>query len=302
MSSPTRILVTGASGQVGVDLVDTLNGVQPPGSLAAWQPDGRSVEDGEFLVTAFSHRDLDVTDRDAVVTALRSCNADVVVNLAAYTKVDAAERDITSCFALNRDAPVALSELCAERNAHLVTISTDFVFDGLKGSAYLEEDVTNPLNVYGASKREGEIGCSPSDSIVRTSWVLGVRARNVVSIVTERVSHGEPVRFVNDQVGTATFAADLARALVTIVRERPGGLWHFANEGALSWFQLARAVTLIITGSDELATPISTIDLVPHPVALRPIRSDLSTEQWVSRGWSEPSHWSNGLERLLAAR
>ncbi len=302
MSAAQRVLVTGAHGQVGVDLVDTLRALSPPGADASWQRDDARVADNEFVVTALSHDDLDVTKRELVAGALRDSRAQVVVNLAAYTKVDAAESDVTTARALNSDAVGALSELCNEFGAHLITISTDFVFNGTKGSAYVEGDATDPLNVYGLTKRAGELNCSPRDSVLRTSWVLGVRARNVVHVIVDRVSRGESVNFVDDQRGTPTFAADLSRALVTLIRTQPGGLWHFANEGDVSWFEIARAVSLAVTGSDELVHAVQTSELSPAPIAQRPARSDLDTSQWRANGFDPPRAWSDGLARFLSAR
>ena len=115
-----------------------------------------------------------------------------------------------------------MSHAARDVGARLITISTDYVFDGTKGSAYVEYDETNPLNVYGASKREGELHCSSFDTVVRTSWVMGVRGKSVAHVIADRALSGATVRFVNDQMGTVTAASDLARALVTFVRESPG--------------------------------------------------------------------------------
>jgi dTDP-4-dehydrorhamnose reductase len=297
-----RVLVTGALGQVGVDLVDCLRALTAPGADPTFQPDGRPVRDGEFSVLALGRHDLDVTDAAALARALAMSRPDVVVNLAAYTAVDRAEVDVAACTALNTDAVATLSRECAAVGAHLVTISTDYVFDGTKGAPYVEADGTNPLNVYGRTKRDGELACSSADTVVRTSWVMGVRGRNVAHVVAERVARGEPVRFVDDQVGTPTLSADLARALVSLVRERPGGLWHVANAGAVSWCDVAREVARLVTGSDALVTAITTDELAPRPAARRPARSDLATERWLAHGLTALPSWSAGLARLVADR
>ena len=176
-----------------------------------------------------------------------------------------------------------MSLAAKERGAHLIAISTDYVFDGNKGGAYVEEDATNPLNVYGASKRAGELLCSSDDTVVRTSWVMGVRGKNVAHVIAERALSGETVRFVNDQTGTVTVASDLARVLATLVRERPGGLWHVANTGTTTWFDVAHYIGEILGRGDGFATAIATADLDPAPLATRPIRSDLSIEKFASR-------------------
>jgi dTDP-4-dehydrorhamnose reductase len=300
--SPTRVLVTGASGQVGVDLVDTLSGVTPPGADAAFVPDGRRVAPDEFEVLALSHAELDITDRDAVMSCVRAARPDVIVHLAAYTAVDRAEVDAETCYAVNATGTESLSMGAHDVGAHLIAISTDYVFDGNKGGAYVEEDSANPLNVYGASKRAAELLCADDDTVVRTSWVMGVRGKNVLHVIAQRALSGENVRFVDDQTGTVTLASDLARALVTMVRERPGGLWHVANAGTTTWFEVARFAGGVLGRGEGFATAISTDELDPAPLARRPIRSDLSTRKWESHGWAAMPPWRAGVVRLLEAR
>jgi dTDP-4-dehydrorhamnose reductase len=298
----TRVLVTGSAGQVGVDLVDLLSGVTPPGGDARFQPDAKEVRAGEFDVLALTHHDLDLTNHDAVMRSVGATRPDVIVNLAAYTAVDRAESEVESCYAINAMAVESMSLAADEVSAHLITVSTDYVFDGKKGAAYVEEDAPNPLNVYGASKLAGEVFCSVEDTVVRTSWVMGVRGRNVLHVIAERAASGETVRFVNDQRGTVTLASDLARALVTLVRERPSGRWHVANEGSTTWFELAHYAGATLGRNDDFAIPISTADLDPAPVATRPARSDLNTAKWVAQGWTALSPWRDGVQRLLKDR
>lgn len=301
MSAPTRVLVTGAAGQVGVDLMDVLRGVSPLGGDASFQPDGQPVGEGEFEPVGFARHDLDVTDRDRVVATLRDVRPDVVVHLAAYTAVDRAEGDVEVCFNVNEQGTLNMSLGAHEVGAHLITISTDYVFDGTKGAAYLEGDHTNPLNVYGASKRDGERRCANDDTIVRTSWVMGVRGKNVVHTIAERAMSGAEVRFVSDQMGTVTAASDLARALATLVRARPGGLWHVANSGATTWFAIAAYVGELLKRGDDFATPISSGELSGSQVATRPARSDLNTEKFAA-SWSALPPWREGVSRLVADR
>ena len=298
----TRVLVTGATGQVGVDLTDTLMGGSPPGSDVTFQPDATTVDGDEFEVVGLGHRELDVTDRDAVRRTLDAVRPDVVVNLAAYTAVDRAESDPEACFAVNAGATESLSLVAHDIGAHFVTVSTDYVFDGMKGDAYLEDDAPNPLNVYGASKLASEMFCDEGDTVVRTSWVMGVRGKSVLHAIAHRALSGESVRFVDDQMGTVTVASDLARALVTVVRARPGGCLHVANTGATTWFDVARFAGAVLGRGEDFATPIATSDLDPPPAARRPPRSDLATVTWQSRGWSALPDWRDGVSRLLASR
>lgn len=301
MSRRTRVLVTGAGGQVGVDLMDVLNGVTPPGGDASFQPDGRPVVEGEFEALGLTHHELDVTNREGVARALDAVQPDVIVHLAAYTAVDRAEEDADRCFEVNEEGTLVMSRGARDIGARLITISTDYVFDGTKGAAYVEYDEAHPLNVYGASKREGELHCSERDTIVRTSWVMGVRGKSVAHVIAERAKTGATVRFVDDQMGTVTSASDLARALVTLVREPPGGVWHIANTGATTWFDVAKHIGTLLNRGEEFATPISTSELDPQPLATRPARSDLDTEKFAS-AWSSLPDWRDALERLVVDR
>jgi dTDP-4-dehydrorhamnose reductase len=302
VTTPTRVMVTGAAGQVGVDLVDTLSGLSPLGADPSFQPDGRPVLDDEFIVLALTRHDLDVTDRDAVAQAIDVSRPDVIVHLAAYTAVDRAETDAERCYAVNATATESLSMAANDVGAHLITISTDYVFDGVKGAAYVEEDDANPLNVYGGSKLAGELLCSDEDTVVRTSWVMGVRGKNVLHVIAERAASGASVRFVNDQTGTVTLAADLARCLVTMVRQRPGGVWHVANPGTTTWFEVATFAGTVLGREDGFASAIATSDLDPAPLATRPARSDLSTAKWQAQSWKALPAWHDGVARLLADR
>jgi dTDP-4-dehydrorhamnose reductase len=294
-------MVTGAAGQVGLDLVDVLEGVVPPGGDRSFQPDGRPVPEGEFEVLTLTRHELDVTDADAVHRAVRAARPDVIVHLAAYTAVDRAETEASTCFAVNAAGTESMSLAAKENDAHLITVSTDYVFDGNKADAYVEDDATNPLNVYGASKRAGEVLCSGVDTVVRTSWVMGVRGKNVAHVIADRALSGDTVRFVDDQTGTVTVASDLARVLATLVRERPGGTWHVANAGTTTWFEVAHYIGEVFGRDDDFATAIATADLVPAPLATRPIRSDLSTEK-LARRWSTLPEWRDGVTRLIRDR
>lgn len=300
MTKPVRVLVTGAAGQVGVDLVDVLRGDVPLGGDPGFAPDDPIGED-EFEVLGLGHHELDVADRDAVFAALEQTRPEVVCHLAAYTAVDRAEVEVERCYAVNDAGTGFLSRAAHEIGAHLITISTDYVFDGTKGAAYVEEDAPNPLSVYGASKLAGERRCENDDTIVRTSWVMGVRGRNVVHVIADRARSGEHVRFVDDQRGTVTAASDLARSLVAFVRERPGGVWHVANTGDATWFDVASHVGALLGRDEDFAAPIKTADLDPAPLAARPARSDLDTTKFAGRFIALPP-WREAVARLVRDR
>ena len=284
-----------------MDLCDVLRGVTPLGGDSTFNPDRRPVGPDEFEVLGLTHHELDLTKRDDVMRAVRHARPDVIVHLGAYTAVDRAETDAAACYAVNATGTESVSLAGAEYGAHVIAISTDYVFDGRKGSAYEEGDATAPLNVYGASKLAGELLCSSADTIVRTSWVMGVRGKNVVHVIADRANQGLTVRFVDDQTGTVTVASDLARALVAFVRERPGGVWHVADSGTTTWYEIARHVGDLLGRGDDFATPIATGDLDPAPLATRPTRSDLSTRKYAQR-WSALPDWHDAVGRLVRDR
>jgi dTDP-4-dehydrorhamnose reductase len=294
----TRVLVTGARGQVGVDLLATLAGESPPGSDPTWQPDDRAVRADEFEVVGRGRAELDVTDATAVAAELERTRPAVVVNLAAFTAVDAAEADPVRCDQVNHVAVGSLVAACTARGAHVITISTDYVFDGTKGAAYVEDDAPAPLNVYGRTKRDGEVAATSAATVVRTSWVMGRAGRPLARVVAERAAAGEPMAFVTDQVGTLTASADLARALITLIRVRPGGLWHVANDGAVSRFEIASWVADHV-GRRDLVRAITTDDLDPAPAARRPARSDLATNAWRAAGFAPLPSWRAALNRVV---
>ncbi|MEI8148285.1 MAG: dTDP-4-dehydrorhamnose reductase [Actinomycetes bacterium] len=293
-----KVLVTGAAGQVGHDLLDVLAGLIPPGGDPAFQPDGVVIAPDEFSVMGLTHHDLDVTDATAVHRTVGMVRPDVIIHLAAYTAVDKAESDSETCFAVNETGTGNLSDAAFEIGARLIAVSTDYVYDGRKGEPYVETDTTNPTGVYGRSKLAGELRCRPQDTIIRTSWVMGLRGRNVLHVIADRIARNEPVRFVTDQVGTPTFSADLARALATFARRPLGGIWHIANRGTTSWFTVAEMAAREFGAAEGFVTPIVTTELSPAPAATRPSRSDLSTEKWESAGYAPMPEWTDGLARF----
>jgi dTDP-4-dehydrorhamnose reductase len=281
--------------------MDVLRGVTPLGGDASFQPDSQPIGEGEFEPVGFTRGELDVTDRERVAAVLSEVRPDVIVHLAAYTAVDRAEGDSDTCFNVNEQGTLNMSRGAHQVGAHLITISTDYVFDGRKGEAYLEYDEAHPLNVYGASKREGELHCRDNDTIVRTSWVMGVRGKSVVHTIADRAANGATVRFVDDQMGTVTASSDLARSLATLIRSRPGGIWHVANSGATTWFAIAAFVGTLLSRSEDFATPIASSELSGSQIATRPERSDLNTEKFAD-AFSALPPWREGVERLVIDR
>jgi len=296
-----RVFVTGASGQVGTDLVDALQGRVPVGGASTALLGGAPVAEGEFEVTAAGHAELAVDDAAAVAAALEAARPDVVVHLAAFTAVDRAETEPHRAHDVNAIGTANVASAAELVGAHLVYTSTDYVFDGTKPTAYLEDDAPNPRSVYGRTKLEGERACTTSSTIARVSWVAGYHGRNIVKLAVDRARRGEPMRFVDDQRGCPSFAADLAAGLVTLVRERPRGVVHLTNAGATTWFGLVRAVVDAAGGDPSSVTAIPTSALDPQPLAPRPTNSELASGRLLAEGYDLLPRWEEAMHRLVAA-
>ncbi len=297
-----RVVVIGAAGQVGVDLMDYLRGITPPGGSSKWSPAGTAANSASWTAVGITRAQLDLTVTDSIEGVLGGLRPDVVVNLAAYTAVDRAESEPATAQRINTVAVGELSRVCESLGAHFLTVSTDYVFDGRSAEPYDETALPHPQSVYGASKRDGELLCRPDDTIVRTSWVMGVRARNIAHIVAQRAASNEPVRFVTDQIGTPTMAADLALCVMALMERRPGGVVHVANTGVASWFDVASFVAMHEGRSADFVSPIVTADLDPQPAAARPAMSALAMRRWKELGYVATPHWHDAMSRLLEAR
>jgi dTDP-4-dehydrorhamnose reductase len=280
-----RWLVTGAGGMVGHDVRAALE---------------TQAED----VVALSKSDLDITSVEAVRDAVRAARADVIVNCAAYTKVDDAEQNEHLATAINGSAIEFLADAADRAGALLVQLSTDFVFDGSKRTPYEINDPTAPLSAYGRSKLVGEHAAmgAAKHVVLRTSWLFGVHGPNFVEAIRNQVRKGtNPLRVVNDQRGRPTYTPHLATAIVRLARlayESPDarGVIHYADEGECTWFDFARA----IVGTDAVVNPV-TSDAFPRPAA-RPGYSVLSTERYERLTGVEPESWEEGLREYLQLR
>ncbi|MBM3672103.1 MAG: dTDP-4-dehydrorhamnose reductase [Actinobacteria bacterium] len=274
-----RVFVTGAGGQIGNEL------------QAVFASDD---------VTAATHADLEITDRDAVHAAINAAQPDVVVHAAAWTAVDDCESDPERALTINGVGTRHVTEAAASAGAHLTYLSTDYVFDGRKPDPYIETDTTNPLSVYGSSKLAGEHEVAAYDQslVVRVSWVCGRHGRNMVKTILELARTHDRLRFVADQIGHPTFADDAATMVHRLVSDRRTGTYHVTNQGAVSWFEFAQAV-LDSAGLDPTRVdPITTAEM-PRP-APRPANSVLENAALRSAGLPLLSHFREPLDRLVA--
>jgi len=277
-----KLLITGAGGQLGVDLV-------------------RHATAAGDDVTGVDHATLDITARDTVRRLVADLRPDAVINAAAYTAVDACETNVATAHAVNAVAVGHLSEACAEIGAHLVHVSTDYVFDGTLDRPYREDDATNPQSVYGRSKLAGEAAAGPAAAVARTSWVCGEHGNNMVKLVLRLAAEPGRLAFVDDQRGCPTFTADLAPALHRLALERRTGVHHLTNQGAVSWFEFVQEV-LGASGHDPARVdPIATSELDPPRPAPRPANSVLDNAVWRDAGLPLLRDFRAPLAELIAA-
>lgn len=224
-----RILVTGANGQLGSELA----------VLSSNYPHYEWIFADRTKIT--------LDDLDKLRNQLEEIQPTVIFNCGAYTAVDKAETEKELAFKINHQSVELISKYSFENNVRLIHISTDYVFDGLSSIALDEDQETSPINVYGASKRAGEIAClkeNPNSIIIRTSWVYSKFGNNFVKTMQRLMQEREAINVVNDQIGSPTYAADLAQAMIVILESSDwiSGIYNYSNEGEISWYEFALSI------------------------------------------------------------
>ena len=286
------ILLLGAQGQVGQELQPLLHTLGP--------------------VTAMSRSEVDLTQPDEIRAAIQDHHPQIVVNAAAYTAVDRAETEPDLARAINAIAPTIMAETVQTLGAQLIHLSTDYVFEGRKGSPYLETDETRPLGIYGETKRAGEQGVIQACDrhlILRTAWVYGAHGKHNFVKTMLRLGQERPaLRVVADQIGSPTWARDIARAIATFIsleqtdRAAPSGVYHFTNSGVASWYDFAIAIFeeaqhLGLSLQVSQVHPIRTQD---YPTsAQRPGYSVLSWAKTNQTLGCDAPHWRVSLRSML---
>ncbi|AXE99356.1 dTDP-4-dehydrorhamnose reductase [Paraburkholderia hospita] len=295
MSMQPTILVTGVNGQVGFELVRTLQGL------------GR--------VIALDRAALDLADLAQVRSTVRELKPSVIVNPAAYTAVDKAETDVDAAMRLNGEAPGVLAEEAARSGAVLIHYSTDYVFDGTGSSPYVEDDATNPQNVYGKSKLAGEQAIAESGCahlILRTSWVYGVRGKNFLLTMLKLGAERPELRVVADQIGAPTWSNTIATSTCHIIAQslaandagwwlERSGIYHLTAAGETSWHGFAKAILDMAMGEKTPnVIPIGTSD---YPVpAKRPANSRMSHRKLSDTFGLTLPDWQDALRLCMADR
>jgi dTDP-4-dehydrorhamnose reductase len=277
-----RVLVTGAAGQLGTDLVRTC--------MAAGDD-----------VLACGRTELDLTDRDSVYQAVLGTRPDVVLHAGAWTAVDACESDPERAFHVNALGTEWVADASRRAGAHLLAVSTDYVFDGTKVEPYHEWDLPNPPSVYGRSKWAGERAVAahaPGACVVRTAWVCGAHGPNMVKTVLSLLDRPE-LAFVDDQRGCPTFTADLAPMIRRLAVARVPGTFHVTNQGVTTWYGFVRDILEAAGHDPGKVRPITTAELDPPRPAPRPASSVLDNAALRMSGFPLLPHYRESLDRLV---
>jgi dTDP-4-dehydrorhamnose reductase len=283
-----KILVTGSGGQLGSAIK----------KLASNQ--------NQHEFTFVDVAEMDMSSENSIRNYFVNKRFNIIVNCAAYTAVDQAEEDVRVAYLINAEAVAQLAKICHEHNTRLIHISTDYVFDGMGNTPLNENSSTNPLSVYGKSKLEGEqqIAAHLSDAyIIRTSWLYSAVGKNFVKTISQLARQRATLNVIYDQIGTPTYASDLASAIVTIIaniakhhNDRPG-VYHYSNEGAISWYDFACAIVDFYKLSCKI-TPVKTEEYKTR--ATRPAFSLLDKHKIKNTLGIEIPYWHTSLRRCLA--
>jgi dTDP-4-dehydrorhamnose reductase len=279
-----KILVTGAKGQLGSEIRDLSD----------------NLKGGTFI---FTDTDLDITDPKALDSYFGENRTDIVINCAAYTAVDRAEKERKAAYLLNEKACSHLAGLSKKYGFRLLHISTDFVFDGKKSTPYIETDKTGPVSIYGMTKLGGEkelISKASSYIIIRTSWLYSSYGNNFVKTILRVSGEKDELRVVYDQTGSPTYARDLAGAIIKIIPQFKHGtreIYHYSNEGIASWYDFAKSICEFA----QVNTPVLPVETADYPTAARrPAYSVLSKKKIKSDFNLRIPYWRDSLKECLS--
>ncbi len=279
--NPMKVLVTGAKGQLGYDVINELT---KRGHIAV----GVDIDE------------MDITDPVSVERVITETAPDGVIHCAAYTAVDAAEDNVDLCRRVNAEGTVNIAKVCKALDCKLMYISTDYVFNGQGERPWEPDDEREPLNVYGQTKYEGELAVEKLAKyfIVRIAWVFGINGKNFIKTMLNLGRTRDTLTVVDDQVGSPTYTYDLARLLVDMIETEQYGRYHATNEGLCSWYEFACEI-FKKAGLDVTVIPVSS-DQYPAK-AKRPMNSRMSKDKLDEKGFVRMPTWQDALERYLEA-
>ncbi|WP_270180232.1 dTDP-4-dehydrorhamnose reductase [Alkalihalobacillus sp. CinArs1] len=275
-----KVLITGAKGQLGSELVPILSS-------------------RGYLVYPFGSRELDITNQSLVNESVKDVNPSVIIHCAAYTNVDQAESTIQRAFEVNAVGSRNVAVAARNVNSKLVYLSTNYVFDGMKRTAYTEYDTPNPINVYGSSKLAGEQYVkefSPNHFILRTSWLYGGDHKNFVTMMQDLAKKKDSLSIVTDQIGNPTYTYDLANKMIEIFETEKYGTYHVSNSGQCSWFEFAKEIFHVSNIAIELS-PVTTEEYAaPAP---RPKNSTMEPFNLTLNNFLVMRRWEEALREYV---
>ena len=277
-----KILVTGAKGQLGYDVV-------------------KELEKRGHIAIGVDKQEMDLISSIEIKSCIEKHQPDAIIHCGAYTTVDMAEDNEKICNSINAIGTKEIA-LCAKNlDIPMIYISTDYVFDGTKSldSEYIEEDKTNPINIYGKSKLYGEDfvrNILDKYYIVRISWVFGKNGNNFIKSILRLANEREELRIVNDQIGSPTYTKDLSVLLCDMIETDRYGIYHATNEGYCTWYEFAKEI-LRLSNIDIKLNPISTKDYKTK--AKRPMNSKMSKDKLAKNGFKKLRHWKDALKDYI---
>ena len=275
-----RILVTGARGQLGHDVM-------------------KELLSRKLIPIGVDREEMDITNKEDVHKYMDPLEVDAVIHCAAYTAVDQAEEEIELCRKINVEGTRYIAEVCKSKDIPMMYISTDYVFDGKGSEPFLTDSPRNPVNFYGQAKYEGELVVEELLSkyfIVRISWVFGENGKNFVRTMLDLGKKLGKLTVVNDQFGSPTYTSDLSKLLVEMIQSKEYGTYHATNEGICSWFEFATE----IFKQAGLPVDVQPVDSSAFKTkAVRPLNSRMSKEKLVEKGFEKLPDWKDALSRYL---
>ena len=297
-----KLLIAGAAGQLGSAFVS---------ELAKYQP-LHNDKNSQISFTACNRNELDITNPGQVERVISQQQPDFVINTAAYTQVDLAEVEQEKAYAINQAGPANLAQICERLSIPLIHFSTDCVFDGRKKTAWVEQDATEPVSVYGASKLAGEQAVQQlcdKHLILRVSWVFSEFGRNFVRTMLQLGATHQQLRVVDDQFGKPTCAHEIVRVVLQILKTTPGrwGIYHLAQPEPISWHGFAEAIFAQARASDQSGSPLVVKNVLAVPTsgyptaAQRPANSVLNTTKLEQTFGVELTGWRQSLAATLSA-